>query len=186
MAVRTADLRHDGGMRFVARTGSGFEIVMDNATGNSGPRPIELLAVAIGGCTAMDVASILEKKRQRVARYALRVEAEQREAHPHAFRLVTVTHEVEGPAVDVEAVRRAIELSATMYCSVSTGLASGYAELHHRYVVISPEGAAPRRGRGRRHGSRPGAPAGRGVGLGRATASSRRRPTAAALHGTLA
>ncbi len=143
MAVRTADLRHDGGMRFVARTGSGFEIVMDNGKGNSGPRPIELLAVAIGGCTAMDVASILEKKRQQVARYAVRVEAEQRDAHPHAFRRVTVTHEVEGPAVDVEAVRRAIELSATTYCAVSTGLASGYAELHHRYVVTSPEGAAP-------------------------------------------
>ena len=55
----------------------------------------------------------------------------------------TITHEVEGPAVDVEAVRRAIELSATRYCSVSTGLASGIAELHHRYVVISPEGAPP-------------------------------------------
>jgi hypothetical protein len=45
--------------------------------------------------------------------------------------------------VDVEAVRRAIELSATRYCAVSTGLATGAAELHHRYVVISPEGAAP-------------------------------------------
>jgi putative redox protein len=143
MAVRTADLRHEGGLRFVARTGSGFEIVMDSATGNTGPLPIELLAVAIGGCTAMDVASILEKKRQQVSRYALRVEAEQRDAHPHAFRRVTVTHEVEGPAVDVEAVRRAIELSATTYCSVSTGLASGYAAFHHRYIVISPEGAAP-------------------------------------------
>jgi len=143
MAVKTADLRHEGGLRFVARTGSGFEIAMDNSTGNTGPRPIELLAVAVGGCTAMDVASILEKKRQQVARYALRVEAEQREAHPHAFRRVTVTHEVEGPAVDVDAVRRAIELSATTYCSVSTGLASGYATFHHRYVVISPEGATP-------------------------------------------
>lgn len=141
MAVKTADLRHEGGLRFVARTGSGFEIVMDNAIGNTGPRPIELLAVAIGGCTAMDVVTILEKKRQEIARYALRVEAEQRDAHPYAFRRVVVTHEVEGPAVDVEAVRRAIELSATKYCAVSTGLASGYAELHHRYVVISPEGA---------------------------------------------
>jgi putative redox protein len=143
MAVKTAELRHEGGMRFVARTGSGFEITMDNEAGGSGPRPIEMLAVAIGGCTGMDVASILDKKRQRVSRYAIRVEAVQRNAHPHAFQHIVITHEVEGPAVDVEAVARAIELSATRYCSVSTGLAAGIAELHHRYVVISPEGVAP-------------------------------------------
>jgi len=143
MAVKTADLRHEGGLRFVARTGSGFEIAMDNEVGGTAPRPTEVLAVAIGGCTAMDVVSILEKKRQQVSRYAIRVEGTQRDAHPHAFRRVDIVHEVEGAVVDVEAVRRAIELSATRYCSVSTGLASGTAELHHRYVVVSPEGAAP-------------------------------------------
>lgn len=143
MAVKTAQVRHEGGLRFVARTGSGFEIAMDNETGASAPRPTEVLAAAIGGCTAMDVVTILDKKHQAVTRYALRVEGEQRDAHPHSFRRVTLTHEVEGPGVDVEAVRRAIELSATKYCSVSMGLASGIAELHHRYVVVSPEGAAP-------------------------------------------
>jgi putative redox protein len=143
MAVKTADLRHEGGMRFVARTGSGFEIALDSETGGSGPRPIEVLAVAIGGCTGMDVVSILEKKRQQVSRYAIRIEAVQRNAHPHAFRRVEIVHEVEGPAIDVAAVARAIELSATKYCAVSNGLASGIAELHHRYVVISPAGAAP-------------------------------------------
>jgi putative redox protein len=137
MAVQTAELRHEGGMRFVARTGSGFDITMDSEAGGSGPRPIEMLAVAIGGCTGMDVASILDKKRQRVSHYTVRVEAVQRNAR------VVITHEVEGAAVDVEAVARAIGLSATRYCSVSIGLAAGIAELHHRYVVISPEGAAP-------------------------------------------
>jgi putative redox protein len=143
VATKTADLRHEGAMRFVARTGSGFEIAMDNEAGGTAPRPTELLAAAVGGCTAMDVASILAKKRQVVSRYALHVEGVQRDAHPYAFRRVTITHEVEGPAIEVEAVARAIELSATRYCSVSTGLASGYAELHHRFVVISPNGAAP-------------------------------------------
>jgi putative redox protein len=143
MAVKTADLRHEGGLRFVARTGSGFEIAMDNEAGGSAPRPTEVLAAAIGGCTAMDVISILDKKRQQVSRYAIRVEGEQRDAHPHAFRRVEIVHEVEGPAVEVDAVRRAIELSATRYCSVSGALASGVAEMRHRYVVVSPEGAAP-------------------------------------------
>jgi putative redox protein len=143
MAVRTAELRHEGGLRFVARTGSGFEIAMDSGSGGSAPRPIEMLAVAVGGCTAMDVASILEKKRQRFSRYAVRVAAVERDAHPHAFKRVDITHEVEGPEVEVAAVARAIELSATRYCAVSNGLATGVAELHHRYVVISPEGAMP-------------------------------------------
>ncbi len=143
MAAKTADVRHAGGMRFIARTGSGFEVAMDNEAGGTAPGPTELLVAALGGCTAMDVASILEKKRQVVTRYAVHVEGVQRDAHPHAFRTVTIVHEVEGPALEVEAVRRAIELSATRYCAVSTGLSSGQAELHHRYAVISPERAHP-------------------------------------------
>jgi len=54
-------LRHDGGLRFVATTGSGHDVVMDNAAGESGPRPTELLLAAIAGCTAMDVVEILAK-----------------------------------------------------------------------------------------------------------------------------
>ncbi len=146
MTTRTADVRHADGLRFEARTGSGFELAMDDSTGNTGPRPIEVLAVAIGGCTAMDVISILQKKRQDVASYVVHVRAEQRDAHPHAFRRVEIVHDVEGPAVDVEAVRRAIELSATKYCSVSAGLASGIAEMHHRYRVVSPSRADPLEG----------------------------------------
>jgi putative redox protein len=143
MAVKTAELRHEGGLRFVARTGSGFEVAMDDGAGGTAARPTEVLAAAIGGCTAMDVISILEKKRQHVSRYEIRVEATQRDAQPYAVRHVEIVHTVEGPAVAVEAVRRAIELSATKYCSVSTGIASGAAEVHHRYVVVSPEGARP-------------------------------------------
>ena len=92
----------------------------------------------------MDVVSVLQKKRQVVSRYAIRVEGGPARSSPsHAFRRIDITHEVEGPDVDVEAVRRAIELSATRYCSVSTAQASGIAEIHHRYVVTSPQGAAP-------------------------------------------
>jgi putative redox protein len=143
MAAKTAEIRHEGGLRFVARTGSGFEIAMDNETGGSAPRPVEVLAAAIGGCTGMDVVSVLQKKHQAVSRYVIRVEGYQRDAHPRAFRRIEIVHEVEGPAVEVDAVRRAIELSATRYCSVSTAQASGIAEVHHRFVVTSPEGTTP-------------------------------------------
>jgi putative redox protein len=143
MAVKSAEIRHEGGLRFTARTGSGFEIAMDDETGGSAPRPTEVLAAAIGGCTGMDVASILAKKQQIVSRYAVRVDGHPRTAHPHAFQRIDIVHEVEGPAIDVEAVRRAIELSATRYCSVSTAQAAGIAEIHHRYVVTSPAGSTP-------------------------------------------
>ena len=75
--------------------------------------------------------------------YSIRVEAEQRNSHPHAFVRIDIVHRVEGPAVQAEAVRRSIELSATRYCSVSTSLAAGVAEIHHRFVVVSPAGAVP-------------------------------------------
>ncbi|HET9521437.1 MAG TPA: OsmC family protein [Candidatus Limnocylindrales bacterium] len=141
MATKTvrAKLENDA-MRLVATTGSGHTIVMDDATGDTGARPAELLMVAQAGCTAMDVISILRKKRQQVTRYEIRVAGEQRnEPHPHVFERIRIVHVVEGD-VSVEAVRRAIELSATTYCTVTGNLASGVAEIRHAYVVRDASG----------------------------------------------
>src|SRR5512135_2369120 len=115
MAVKTASLRLEGeGLRFVATSGSGHTVELDNATGDEGMRPAELVPVALAGCTAMDVISILRKKRQPVTRYEVHAEGEQRDAPPPAlFTRIDVTHIVEGgPELDIEAVRRSIELSA--------------------------------------------------------------------------
>jgi len=141
MATKTATASLDGdGFRLVARTGSGHTIVMDNAEGNGGPRPAEVLVVAQAGCTAMDVVSILRKKRQAFTRYEVRVSAEQRDdPPPHVFERIRIVHVVEGP-VEIEAVRRAIELSATRYCTVTANLASGVAEIHHAYLVRGTDG----------------------------------------------
>jgi putative redox protein len=135
-ATKTVTVSLDGdGSRFVALTGSGHAIVMDNAQGDSGPRPAELLVVAQAGCTAMDVVSILRKKRQALRRYEGRVSAEQRDdPPPHVFERVRIVHVVDGP-VEIEAVRRAVELSATKYCTVSGNLASGVSEIRHAYLV---------------------------------------------------
>ena len=137
----TAVARLDGdGLRLVAQTGSGHAIVMDTAEGGSGPRPAELLLVAQAGCTAMDVASILRKKRQPFTSYEVRVAGEQRtDPPPHVFERIRIVHVVEGP-VDPEAVRRAIELSATKYCTATGNLASGVAEIHHAYLLRTPDG----------------------------------------------
>jgi putative redox protein len=141
MGTRTATATLEGDrMRFVALTGSGHSIVMDGADEDSGARPAELLLVAQAGCTAMDVISILRKKRQVVTHYEVRVSGEQRDdPHPHVFERIRIVHVVEG-TVDVEAVRRAIELSATRYCTVTGNLASGVAEIHHEYIVRGATG----------------------------------------------
>ena len=136
MSTKTVTAKLEGsGMRLVAQTGSGHEIVMDDGEGDTGARPAELLVVAQAGCTAMDVVSILRKKRQRVDRYEVRVSGEQRESPPpNVFLRMSVVHVVEGD-VTVEAVRRAIELSATKYCTVTANLAAGVTEIHHAYLL---------------------------------------------------
>jgi putative redox protein len=141
MSKRTVTAKLDGsGLRLVAETGSGHRVLMDTAESDTGPRPAELLMVAQAGCTAMDVVSILRKKRQTFSRYEVRVAGEQREAPPpHVFEQIRVTHVVEGN-VNVEAVRRAIELSATKFCTVSGNLASGVSQIHHAYVVRDAAG----------------------------------------------
>jgi putative redox protein len=102
-----------------------------------------MLLVGQAGCTGMDVMSILQKKRQVVTSYEVAVSAEQRDSQPAIFTRADVVHIVEGPAVDEAAVRRAIELSATKYCSVAAMLSAGTVEIHHRYRIVGPEGAAP-------------------------------------------
>ena len=143
MGEKQVSLRHEGGLRFVIRTGSGHDVVVDNATGDSGPRPTELVLAAIAGCTAMDVVEIMAKKRQRVDSYTSEVKGIQREKSPNVFTEITIEHVIEG-AVDTEAVRRSIELSATKYCTVSAQIAAGPTRISHRYIIRrhGPDGSA--------------------------------------------
>lgn len=136
MTTRTVTATLAGeGLRLVATTGSGHTIVMDNAEGDAGPRPAELLVVAQAGCTAMDVVSVLRKKRQPFTSYEVRVAGDQRDdPPPHVFDRMRILHVVEGD-VEIEAVRRAIELSATKYCTVTGNLSSGVTEVRHAYLV---------------------------------------------------
>ena len=89
---------------------------------NDGFRPLELFAVGLAGCTGMDVISILQKKRQPVKAFEVRVHAEQAEEHPHVFTRVLVEYVVTGAGVEREAVERAVSLSDTKYCSAQAML----------------------------------------------------------------
>ena len=84
---------------------------------------MELLLIALGGCTGADVVSILEKKRQRVTAYEIEVRGERRAEHPRIYTSIEVVHRIRGHKVDPKAVAHAIELSETKYCSVSAMLA---------------------------------------------------------------
>lgn len=140
MATKSATLVAEGdGLRFTATSGSGHTIVLDDGHGDAGMRPAELLPIALAGCTAMDVLSILRKKHQPVTRYRIDAAGEQRRGTPTRFVGMTVTHVVDGD-VDEQAVRRAIELSATKYCSVGATLASGIVEIRHGYRVRRTDG----------------------------------------------
>jgi putative redox protein len=139
--IKSVRARHGAGMRFAITTGSGHALAIDDAEGDSAPRPAELLLAAQAGCTALDVASILAKKRQSFASYEVSVTGEQREdRHPHVFERIDIVHEFEGADLDLAAVQRAIELSATRYCTASAMFSAGPAEIHHGYLVRRGDG----------------------------------------------
>jgi putative redox protein len=154
MTQRTVEVHHERGLRLVARTGTGHDIVMDDAKGDTGARPTELLLAALGGCAGMDVLSLLRKNRQVVTRFDARVVASQREAYPEIFTDFVLEVEVEGPDVSVPVVREAIELAARKYCSVGAMLAAGETTIHHRYRVINT-GPTPFEEAGESHVSGP-------------------------------
>jgi putative redox protein len=132
---RTATLTHEGGMRFVATTGTTRTIVHGEDHAGNELSPVETLVVNLGACAAMDVVTIATKKRQIISTYRIHVDGTQREEYPQILTTVVVTHEIEGPSVDVEAIRRSIELSAVKYCPVNAMLSAGATEIHHRYIV---------------------------------------------------
>ncbi|HTX92182.1 MAG TPA: OsmC family protein [Anaerolineales bacterium] len=108
------------GLSFAGSADTGFEVPLgadpDVGGANDGFRPLELMAVSLAGCTAMDVVSILKKKQQDLTAFEVKVHADQAAEHPQSFTRATITYLVSGHNVDEAAVLRAIELSATKYC----------------------------------------------------------------------
>ena len=140
-AIRSATLIHEGAGRFVATTGGGRTVIWGDDAAANELSPMETLATSLAACSAMDVISIALKKRQVITRYAIRVEAIQRDEYPRVLIEATVTHEVEGPGVEEAAIRRSIELSATKYCPVNATISAGPCAVHHRYVVRNTSAA---------------------------------------------
>ncbi len=105
--------------QFVAQSGTGHSFLIDDAAGATGPKPIELVAVGLAGCTAFDVITILRQKyHQKVTRYSVKVEADQADRPPQVFTAVRIHHIVTGIGIDEAALEQAIRLSEEKYCSV--------------------------------------------------------------------
>ena len=115
-----AKVTWDHGMSFEGTSESGFKVPLGTvpAVGgeNDGFKPMELMAISLAGCTAMDVISILRKKRQKITAYEVSVHADTAEQHPKVFTQATITYDLRGKNIDEKAVRRAIQLSADRYC----------------------------------------------------------------------
>jgi putative redox protein len=127
--------------QFVVETGSGHHFLIDDTTGHTGPKPIELVAVALAGCTAFDVITILRNKnRQDVTGYEVRVEAEQAERSPQKFVAVRIHHIVSGRNIDPAAVSEAIRISEEKYCSVEAMLKDS-AVVRTTFGVLDEDGS---------------------------------------------
>ncbi len=126
------------GRQFVVATGSGHHLIIDDAVGGTGPKPIELVAAALAGCTAFDVINILRKKRQNVTAYEVHVEADQLSDPPQVFTKVRIRHIITGESIDRDAVAGAIHLSESKYCSVGAML-QNTAQFTTRFEIIPAE-----------------------------------------------
>lgn len=132
-----ATIHYAGNDLFVGITPSRHALTLDtNHERASAPTPIELLLVALGGCTAVDVVSILQKKREDVKDYRVEVHGKRRDDHPRSFSRIEVHHIVTGRNISEKSVAQAIELSETKYCSVAATLRPT-AEIFSTFEIIA-------------------------------------------------
>lgn len=124
--MTTATVKFVDGLQFVGEATSGHAFIMDGdheVGGNdTGMRPMELLLVGLGGCSGMDVVSILRKKKQPVTGLEINIKGKKAESHPKRYTEIKVEFIVRGKGVEEAAVKRAVELSMDKYCSVKATL----------------------------------------------------------------
>ena len=132
------------GMAFLAETGSGHAVVMDGSPDfggrNIGVRPMELLLVGMGGCTAFDVVQILKKGRENVEDVVVEVSGERATEDPKVFTTIHLDYKVKGKGLSPAKVERAITLSKEKYCSASIMLGQ-VAKVTHTWSVEDGSGA---------------------------------------------
>lgn len=125
---------------FLGESGSGHTTVMDGAPDhggrNMGIRPMEMLLLGLGGCASFDVIGILKKTRQAVSDCRVEITAERADTTPAVFTKINMEFIVAGRGLKEKQVAKAVELSATKYCSASKMMESAGVDLSHSYTII--------------------------------------------------
>ncbi|MCE5195431.1 MAG: OsmC family protein [Nitrospiraceae bacterium] len=134
-----AKVTYIDGLRFVASANSGHAVVMDTdpefGGSNTGSTPMEILLMGLGGCSGMDVISVLKKKKQDVSSFHINIKGDKAENYPKKFTEIDVEFVLKGRNLSHEAVKKAIELSMTKYCSVKAAL-EGSAKITWSWKII--------------------------------------------------
>ncbi len=134
-----ARIKWAGAAAFEGTSGTGHSVTMDGAPEyggeNKGPRPMEMLLLGLGGCSAFDVVLILKKSRQAIEDVEVEIEAERAESEPKVFTRIHVHFIVKGKDLNENRVERAVQLSAEKYCSASIMLGKT-AEITHDFEII--------------------------------------------------
>jgi putative redox protein len=129
-------------MQFVSTADSGHAVIMDAppAVGgrNTGAKPSELLLMGFGGCSGMDVMSILRKKKQDVTNFVMNVDGKIAAEHPRYFTDIHIEYVISGRNLSEDAVKRSVELSLEKFCTVGTTIAKA-ANITHSYKVIQED-----------------------------------------------
>ena len=133
-----AHIRYSGNMNFLGKADSNHLVVMDapkKAGGEeSAVKPIELILIGLGGCTGIDVVSILSKMKAPLENLEISIEAEQSDDFPKVFTKIHIDYTFYGQGLKNEQVERAVNLSKEKYCSVSAMLSKS-AEITHSYKI---------------------------------------------------
>lgn len=135
-------IRRIDGLALAGFSNSNHWVTMDAPTDlggfGAGPRPMELMLIAIAGCAAMDVLAILKKKRARIDRFDMEVKAEQENEHPQVFTIIDLNYTFTGDRINPVDVERAIKLTDEKYCA-ATAMVKGVAKINHHYRIEKPE-----------------------------------------------
>ena len=124
-------------MQFAGQAGSSPSVLLDNPDGKTGPTPMEMLLMGVAGCTAMDVISIMRKKRADVTGFQVNITGERAEEHPKRYTKIFIEFVLEGKSLSPEDVERSIELSASKYCSATASL---NAPVETSYRIVEKRG----------------------------------------------
>ncbi len=128
-----AKIRWTEGFQFVARAGDSPAVVMDSSEGKSGPTPMEMLLIGVAGCTAIDILSIMKKKRTSISGLEVNITGERAEDHPKRYTRIRLEYVLYGQAISSKAIEHAIELSKSKYCSA---MASLNASFEYSYRIV--------------------------------------------------